>query len=128
MTLSLVVVTSPAVLMPPVAVMLTFLMLVRPLVRTLQAQQAGTRRNAEGELVQEDGQPVTARPNGAALRGAAAYAAAAEGDDDDKVVDLAARLRKQVDSFKHVSAADVSELVNRETGHSAEVLRRWVRS
>ncbi len=111
-----------------VAVMLTFLMLVRPLVRTLQAQQAGTRRNAEGELVQEDGQPVTARPNGAALRGAAAYAAAAEGDDDDKVVDLAARLRKQVDSFKHVSAADVSELVNRETGHSAEVLRRWVRS
>lgn len=111
-----------------VAVMLTFLMLVRPLVRTLQAQQAGNRRNAEGELVQEDGQPVTARPNGAALRGAAAYAAAAEGEDDDNVVDLAARLRKQVDSFKHVSAADVSELVNRETGHSAEVLRRWVRS
>lgn len=111
-----------------VAVMLTFLMLVRPLVRTLQAQQAGNRRNAEGERVQENGQPVTARPNGAALRGAAAYAAAAEGEDDDKVVDLAARLRKQVDSFKHVDAADVSELVNRETGHSAEVLRRWVRS
>ena len=111
-----------------VAVMLTFFMLVRPLVRTLQTQSAAASR-AEGEpQVDDEALAPAARANGASARGVAAYAAAAEADGDDNVVDLASRLRKQVDSFQHVSAADVSELVNRETGHSAEVLRRWVRS
>jgi flagellar M-ring protein FliF len=112
-----------------VAVVLTFLLVVRPLMRSVQGRTAGPRRNEDGELIEEGAPGTAARPAGAAARGAAAYAAAAGlGEDESNVVDLAARLRKQVDSFKHVSAADVSELVNRETDHSAEVLRRWVRS
>ncbi len=108
------------------AVLLTFFMLVRPLVRSLQG--FAVARGPDGALLRPGEGGMGIGGTGAA-RGAAAYGAHAGGnEDDDNVIDLATRLRRQVDSFKHISAADVSALVNRETDHSAEVLRRWVRS
>jgi flagellar M-ring protein FliF len=48
--------------------------------------------------------------------------ASAESTDD-----LARRLRAAVENFESLSAQDLSELVSRESEHSAEVLRRWIR-
>lgn len=120
-----------------VAVLLTFFTVVRPLMRSFQFNvslgKPATQPVAEpveGQpMVAEDGTPL---PEGAAARGAAAYARTegqtAGAEHDDNVIDLATRLRKQVEGFKHVSAQDVSALVLRETDHSAEVLRRWIRN
>lgn len=119
-----------------VAVLLTFFSVVRPLMRSFQFNvslgKPATQPAAEpGSLpmVAEDGTPLS---EGAAARGAAAYARAETGEGgeggDDNVIDLATRLRRQVEGFRHVSAEDVSKLVLRETDHSAEVLRRWIRN
>ncbi len=120
-----------------VAVLLTFFMVVRPLLKSATgkatASPSAPAVDANGEplpMVAADGTPLPVG-EGAAARGAAAYAHQAHADGeihDDNVIDLASRLRKQVESFKHVSAEDVSALVLRETDHSAEVLRRWMRS
>ena len=123
-----------------VAVLLTFLSVVRPLMKSLALKTAVAAPNPA--VAPADGSPEHMPnaaeggplPEGAAARGAAAYGrhgAAEEGSEiaeDGKVIDLAARLRKQIDGFKHVSAEDVSALVLRETDHSAEVLRRWMRN
>lgn len=50
-----------------------------------------------------------------------------EGEGEGEVIDLAARLRKQLESYKQISTEDVSALVRQEREHSAEVLRRWIR-
>ncbi len=120
-----------------VAVLLTFFSIVRPLMKSFQlnvrlGKPATQPESLPGEtlpMVAEDGSPLS---EGAAARGAAAYARTegqvGETGEDGKVIDLASRLRRQVEGFKHVSAEDVSTLVLRETDHSAEVLRRWIRS
>lgn len=120
-----------------VAVVLFFSTVVRPLLRsvTTKAAPASAEPGQDGlPLLAADGTPLPAGEGGVS-RGVAAYAnhaqAGAEGEHaegDDNVIDLASRLRKQVEGFKHVSAEDVSALVLRETDHSAEVLRRWIRS
>ena len=96
------------------AVILTFAFLVRPLMKHFgpsapaavgaHGQAGGHALNTE---IGDDGQPL---------------------GTDENVIDLASRLRAQVDNYRHVSAEDVSALVRRETDHSAEVLRRWIRS
>ncbi len=118
-----------------VAVLLTFFMVVRPLLKALQLHGAvslGQPAHMETvETIGPDGTPITVtRVAGSATRGAAAYGQHAQvgGEHDDHVTDLGERLRKQVEGFRHVSAQDVSALVLRETDHSAEVLRRWIRT
>jgi flagellar M-ring protein FliF len=111
------------------AIVLTFFGVVRPLMRNVLARPARDATAANGEPTGAEVGANGPRAPGIAARGAAHWAAAAnEQVDNENVIDLAERLRRQVESFKHVSAADVSALVNRETDHSAEVLRRWVRS
>lgn len=103
--------SSSAVAM--VAVILTFAFLIRPLMRHLSPPAPVTvaARNTDGSSLDtqigDDGEPLP---------------------HDENVIDLASRLRAQVDNYRHVSAEDVSALVRRETDHSAEVLRRWIRS
>lgn len=112
-----------------VAVLLTFFMLIRPLLNKVSGKGGATGATGAGEL-DEEGASAPMTEAGAA-RGAAAYAshaAGTESGEEGKVIDLASRLRRQVEGFKHVSAEDVSELVLRETDHSTEVLRRWIRS
>jgi flagellar biosynthesis/type III secretory pathway M-ring protein FliF/YscJ len=57
-------------------------------------------------------------------------AAGARGEDEGggaEVIDLAERLRRHVDAYKHISTEDLSELVRKEADNSAEVLRRWMK-
>ncbi len=103
------------------AVVLSLLFVVRPLVRQVGAPRPAAA-GADGRVLAEIGDDGVSRPrrnaDGTVVEGL---------EGDDNVIDLASRLRAQVDSFKHVSAEDVSALVSRETDHSAEVLRRWMR-
>jgi flagellar M-ring protein FliF len=85
------------------AVVLTFVFLVRPLAARIAAPA-----------------PVVARADEASPGDASAPTP--ESDD------LGERLRQHVETFKRVSAEDLSELVRRETDNSAEVLRRWMRA
>lgn len=66
-----------------------------------------------------------------AIPAAARRAAADDEDDDDRpgadVIDLAERLRRHVEAYKHISTEDLSELVKKEADNSAEVLRRWMK-
>ncbi|MSQ03751.1 MAG: hypothetical protein EXR71_18005 [Myxococcales bacterium] len=117
-----------------VAVLLTFLMVVRPLLKALQLRGVSSVAPQHGfetvETTGPDGSPIlVTRVAGAAARGAAAYGQHAQvGDEDeDTLMDLGERLRKQVEGYRHVSAQDLSALVVRESNHSAEVLRRWIR-
>jgi flagellar M-ring protein FliF len=49
-----------------------------------------------------------------------------EAGEGAQVISLADRLRKQIETYKHISTEDLSELVRQETDSSAEVLRRWM--
>ena len=37
------------------------------------------------------------------------------------------RLRQYIENYQAVTPSDLSDLVHRETTHSAEVVRRWIR-
>ncbi|MBM4390369.1 MAG: flagellar M-ring protein FliF [Deltaproteobacteria bacterium] len=100
------------------AVVLAFLFVVRPLVRQVSVAKSGSVDETGRVLAEIGDEPSSWRRGAAPVDG---------GVDDENVIDLAARLRAQVDGFKRVSAEDVSRLVNRETDNSAEVLRRWMR-
>ena len=50
-----------------------------------------------------------------------------EVDEAGNVIDLDARLRRHVDGYQKLDAKHLSALVAKETEHSAEVLRRWMR-
>jgi flagellar M-ring protein FliF len=92
------------------ALILTFALIVRPLMRYLLSAQPS---------------PVTTPVASSALPGGAANApmpASAESTED-----LTRRLRNAVENFEALNAQDLSELVSRESEHSAEVLRRWIR-
>lgn len=98
---------APAV--AALAVLLAFLFVVRPLV-----------------------QAARPAPTVAANRPMPAAARAEDEEDEDarpaNVEDLSARLRRQVERFQALEPKDVSDLVRQESDHSAEVVRRWIRS
>lgn len=102
---------APAV--AALAVILAFFLLVRPLIQATRPASAAATRQA-------------------AARAAAATAGApALGDDEPlpaNVEDFSARLRKQVERFQSTEPKHVSDLVRHEADHSAEVVRRWIRS
>ncbi|MBM4367381.1 MAG: flagellar M-ring protein FliF [Deltaproteobacteria bacterium] len=98
------------------AVVLAFLFVVRPLVRQVSVAKSSSVAETGRVLAEIGDEPSNPRRR-----------APDEDGDDENVIDLASRLRAHVDGFKHVSAEDVSRLVNRETDNSAEVLRRWMR-
>lgn len=102
-----------------VALLLGFLLVIRPLMAYLMAGRPA---------------PVSA---GAAVAGAAGAAAIPGGPmaanapmppGSESTEALADRLRRAVENFETLNARDLSELVSREPEHSAEVLRRWIRS
>lgn len=90
------------------ALILAFVLVVRPLMRYLLSSPPSPV-----------GQPAAAGLGAAN----APMPASAESTDD-----LSRRLRLAVENFESLSAQDLSELVSRESEHSAAVLRRWIRS
>lgn len=99
-----------------VALLLGFLLVIRPLMAYLMAGRPASVSVA------------AAAGAGAALPGGtmAANAPMPPGSESTEV--LADRLRRAVENFETLNARDLSELVSREPEHSAEVLRRWIRS
>jgi len=94
-----------------VALLLSFAIVIRPLMNYLLAGKPSPV-NAPT--------PALASANGAANTPISTQPESAEA--------LAQRLRHAVDNFEALSAQDLSALVSREPEHSAEVLRRWIRS
>lgn len=105
---------APGLALFAVLVMLIFV--VRPLIK------AATGGAKAASATPDEATPAAARRAGA-------------GDDDDDdderpgadVIDLAERLRRHVEAYKHISTEDLSELVKKEADNSAEVLRRWMK-
>jgi len=67
----------------------------------------------------------------AAAGGSAAGGVAASydgADDENAPIDLTARLRSHLARVSPHEPTDVSELVRNEAEHSAEVVRRWLKS
>ena len=93
------------------ALILTFALVIRPLMRYLLSAQPTS--------VSSPATASVALPGGAAN---APMPSSAESTED-----LTRRLRNAVENFESLSAQDLSELVSRESEHSAEVLRRWIR-
>lgn len=93
-----------------IVLILAFVMVVRPLMRYLLSTPPSPV---------SAGQPATAGVLGAAN---APMPASAESTEE-----LNRRLRLAVENFESLSAQDLSELVSRESEHSAAVLRRWIR-
>lgn len=91
------------------ALILTFALVIRPLMRYLLSAQPAPVSTA----------PAVALPGGAAN--------APMPSSSESTEDLTRRLRNAVENFESLSAQDLSELVSRESEHSAEVLRRWIR-
>lgn len=93
-----------------IVLILAFVMVVRPLMRYLLSTPPSPVSAA---------QPAAAGALGAAN---APMPASAESTEE-----LNRRLRLAVENFESLSAQDLSELVSRESEHSAAVLRRWIR-
>jgi flagellar M-ring protein FliF len=49
-------------------------------------------------------------------------------DEDEEELDLSARLRAHIGRLQSHQSHDISDLVRKESEHSAEVLRRWIRA
>lgn len=93
------------------AVILAFLFVVRPLIRAVQPASP-----TEGALV-----PETEAANSSMSK--------VIGDPtDDEDMDLSTRLRLYAEGYQSLQPHHVSDLVRRESVHSAEVLRRWIRT
>jgi flagellar M-ring protein FliF len=92
------------------ALILTFALVIRPLMRYLLSAQPI---------------PVSVPAAAVALPGGAANAPMPSSSESTE--DLTRRLRNAVENFESLNAQDLSELVSRESEHSAEVLRRWIR-
>ena len=101
---------------PALALLLTFGIVIYPLMRYLMANRlAPTVVTGEGAVLAANGEKGAAAAN-------APMPVNTESTDD-----LARRLRAAVENFESLNAQDLSELVSRESEHSAEVLRRWIR-
>ncbi len=87
------------------AVILGFVFFVRPLMRAIRPAQA------EGTLTLAGGVGV-----------------AGDGPDGAPAIDLADRIRARVAALQSHAPSEVSELVEKESEHSAEVIRRWIRA
>ncbi len=92
-----------------VAVVLAFLLVVRPLVA---AARPGAARASAGEAIDPDAVPA----NSPIVAG---------GEDEN---DIQVRIRRHVERFQSLQPQHVSDLVRRESENSAEVLRRWIRT
>ncbi len=94
-----------------VALVLAYLLIVRPLVQAVR--------------------PPSVTASASKVSEAEAAAAAANtpmpGDEEDEN-DIAGRIRRHVERFQTLQPQHVSDLVRRESENSAEVLRRWIRS
>lgn len=96
------------------AVILTFLFVVRPLVSAVK-----------GGAKPADAAAVPAAAPGAVPAAAEADAAA---EDENAPIDLTARLRSHLARVSPHEPTDVSQLVRSEAENSAEVVRRWLKS
>jgi flagellar biosynthesis/type III secretory pathway M-ring protein FliF/YscJ len=92
-----------------VAVVLAFLLVVRPLVA---AARPGAARASAGDAIDPDAVPA----NSPIVAG---------GEDEN---DIQVRIRRHVERFQSLQPQHVSDLVRRESENSAEVLRRWIRT
>ena len=100
-----------------VALILGFLLVIRPLMAFLLA---GRPAPVSSQALATAG--ATSLPGGTM----AANAPMPPGSESTEA--LTNRLRLAVENFESLNAQDLSELVSREPEHSAEVLRRWIRS
>ena len=99
-----------------VALILGFLLVIRPLMTFLLA----------GRPTPVSGQALAGAAN--SLPGGIMAANAPMPPGSESTEALTNRLRLAVENFESLNAQDLSELVSREPEHSAEVLRRWIRS
>ena len=93
------------------AVLLTFLLVVRPLVGA--ALRSSTRRQA---------------PTPSPVPSEAPPLAAVGGGGENNAISFADRVRDRVTALGSHTSTEVSDLVAKEAEPSAEVLRRWIRS
>ncbi len=96
------------------ALVLAFLFVVRPLIRAVRPApvEAAVTAAAADELAEVGGSMVPPIP----------------GSAEDDEMDLATRLRLYAEGYQSLQPQHVSDLVRRESEHSAEVLRRWIRT
>lgn len=95
-----------------VALLLAYLLVVRPLVQAVRPPSVAVRTTTTTE---ED-------------EAAAAAANTPMPGEDEEENDIAGRIRRHVERFQTLQPQHVSDLVRRESENSAEVLRRWIRS
>lgn len=94
---------------------------IRPLLKMVRpasaATEAGTGAAGEAAMVMGPDGKLVAAANGPM------------GDEPpgETSVDLMERLRNYIENYQAVTPGDLSDLVRRETVHSAEVVRRWIR-
>jgi flagellar M-ring protein FliF len=105
-----------------VALLLGFLLVIRPLMAYLMAGRPAPVSAGAAVAGAANAAGSTALPGGPL----AANAPMPPGSESTEA--LADRLRRAVENFETLNARDLSELVSREPEHSAEVLRRWIRS
>lgn len=103
-----------------VALILGFLLVIRPLMAFLLAGRPAPVSSQT--LATAGAAGATSLPGGTM----AANAPMPPGSESTEA--LTNRLRLAVENFESLNAQDLSELVSREPEHSAEVLRRWIRS
>lgn len=103
-----------------VALILGFLLVIRPLMAFLLAGRPAPVSSQA--LATAGAAGATSLPGGTM----AANAPMPPGSESTEA--LTNRLRLAVENFESLNAQDLSELVSREPEHSAEVLRRWIRS
>ncbi len=110
-TLETAVTTTLAAILPSVvalvAVILGFVFVVRPLMRLITNPSASSRAVIAAAIREEE-------------------EAAGKGKGDP--IDLAERIRSRVAALQSHAPSEVSSLVEKESEHSAEVLRRWIRA
>ncbi len=94
------------------AVVLAFLFVVRPLIRAVRpaSPEAGAAAAEAAEAANSSMSTVIGDPT------------------DDEDMDLSTRLRLYAEGYQSLQPHHVSDLVRRESVHSAEVVRRWIRT